>query len=106
MTQPLSADDLRRIDAYWRAANFLSVGQIYLYDNPLLREPLVFDMCVLNRIDRYHLVQDVIARVPGLADTARAVKQAMESKLAKHRDYIRRHGDDMPEVRDWKWGPS
>jgi xylulose-5-phosphate/fructose-6-phosphate phosphoketolase len=65
-----------------------------------------FDMCVLNRIDRYHLVLDVIARVPGLAAKAGAVKQAMESKLAEHRDYIRRHGDDMPEVRDWKWGPS
>ena len=38
--QPLSADDLRRMDAYWRAANYLSVGQIYLLENPLLREPL------------------------------------------------------------------
>ncbi len=38
--QPLSAEELRRIDAYWRAANYLSVGQIYLCDNPLLREPL------------------------------------------------------------------
>src|SRR5829696_3450155 len=40
MIAPLSADDVRRIDAYWRAANYLSVGQIYLYDNPLLRAPL------------------------------------------------------------------
>src|SRR4029078_9319873 len=40
MREPLSADLLRRIDAYWRAANYLSVGQIYLLDNPLLREPL------------------------------------------------------------------
>lgn len=39
-TTPLAADELRRIDAYWCAANYLSVGQIYLYDNPLLREPL------------------------------------------------------------------
>ena len=38
--RPLSADDLNRIDAYWRATNYLSVGQIYLYDNPLLRMPL------------------------------------------------------------------
>ena len=38
--QPLSGDELRRIDAYWRAANYLSVGQIYLLDNPLLRRPL------------------------------------------------------------------
>src|SRR4030066_161777 len=40
MTGPLSAEELRRINAYWRAANYLSVGQIYLMDNPLLREPL------------------------------------------------------------------
>ncbi|HCA26756.1 MAG TPA: phosphoketolase, partial [Betaproteobacteria bacterium] len=40
---PLSADELRKIDAYWRAANYLSVGQIYLYDNPLLREPLTIE---------------------------------------------------------------
>src|SRR6202022_3558248 len=40
---PLSAEELRKIHAYWRAANYLSVGQIYLYDNPLLREPLKID---------------------------------------------------------------
>src|SRR5271170_3660597 len=40
MSATLSPDELRRIDAYWRAANYLSVGQIYLYDNPLLKEPL------------------------------------------------------------------
>ena len=40
MDQPLSAELLRKIDAYWRAANYLSVGQIYLYDNPLLKRPL------------------------------------------------------------------
>ena len=39
-TTPLSKDEVRRMNAYWRAANYLSVGQIYLYDNPLLREPL------------------------------------------------------------------
>ena len=43
MTTPLPADLLRRIDAYWRAANYLSVGQIYLLDNPLLRRPLSQD---------------------------------------------------------------
>ena len=39
-TKPLSGEDFRKMNAYWRAANYLSVGQIYLYDNPLLREPL------------------------------------------------------------------
>ena len=43
MTSPLSSDELRRIDAWWRAANYLSVGQIYLLDNALLREPLTLD---------------------------------------------------------------
>src|SRR5229473_8001705 len=42
-TAPLSPDELHRIDAWWRAANYLSVGQIYLYDNPLLREPLTLE---------------------------------------------------------------
>src|SRR5215813_6102400 len=42
-TEPLSAADLRKIDAYWRAANYLSVGQIYLYDNPLLKKRLTLD---------------------------------------------------------------
>jgi phosphoketolase len=55
----LAPDELKRIDAYWRAANYLSVGQIYLLDNPLLR------------------------------------------KLIDHRNYIREHGEDMPEIRDW-----
>ncbi len=52
--RPLTAEEVQRMNAYWRAANYLSVGQIYLSDNPLLREPL-------------------------------------------------KHGEDMPEVRDWKW---
>ena len=43
MPEPLSQDRLRRMDAYWRAANYVSVGQIYLRDNPLLREPLALD---------------------------------------------------------------
>lgn len=64
-TDPLAADELRRIDAYWRAANYLSVGQIYLLDNPLLREPLrvehvlngykIANPTVLARIPRHEL---------------------------------------------------
>ncbi len=62
-----------------------------------------FDMTVLNDLDRFHLVIDVIDRVPKLHYVAAYVKQAMRDKLIEHRDYITRRGEDMPEVRDWKW---
>jgi xylulose-5-phosphate/fructose-6-phosphate phosphoketolase len=63
-----------------------------------------FDMTVLNDLDRFHLVGDVIDRVPGLGAKAAYAKQALRDKLIEHRHYIRTYGDDMPEVRDWKWG--
>ncbi|MBI3530829.1 MAG: phosphoketolase family protein [Betaproteobacteria bacterium] len=63
-----------------------------------------FDMTVINDIDRFHLVMDVIARVPGLSARAGHVTQLMRAKLAEHHEYIRRHGDDLPGIRDWKWG--
>jgi xylulose-5-phosphate/fructose-6-phosphate phosphoketolase len=62
-----------------------------------------FDMVVRNRLDRFHLVADVIDRVPGLASRAVYVKQAMRDKLIEHEQYIVRHGKDMPEVADWRW---
>ena len=63
-----------------------------------------FDMCVRNDIDRYHLFCDVIDRVPHLGANAAAQQQFARNKLIEHHDYIRVHGEDMPEVRDWKWG--
>jgi xylulose-5-phosphate/fructose-6-phosphate phosphoketolase len=60
-------------------------------------------MAVLNNIDRFNLVGDVIDRVPGLGYRAAHVKQLMRDKLTEHRRYIVEHGEDMPEVRDWKW---
>ena len=63
-----------------------------------------FDMCVLNDLDRFHLVMDVIDRVPGLAARAAYAKQALRDKLIDHHEYIRRYGDDMPEIKDWTWG--
>jgi xylulose-5-phosphate/fructose-6-phosphate phosphoketolase len=63
-----------------------------------------FDMCVLNELDRFHLVGEVINRVPSLAARAAYAKQAIRDKLMEHKQYIARHGDDMPEITDWKWG--
>ena len=58
-------------------------------------------MTVLNDLDRFHLVIDVIDRVPGLGTRYAHVKQDMRDMLVEHRQYIREHGDDMPEIRDW-----
>jgi xylulose-5-phosphate/fructose-6-phosphate phosphoketolase len=63
-----------------------------------------FDMVVLNDMDRFHLVGDVIDRVPTLGAQAAYARQAIRDKLIEHKQYIHKHGDDMPEVRDWKWG--
>lgn len=62
-----------------------------------------FDMVVLNDLDRFHLVTDVIDRVPGLSVRAAHVRQAMRDKLFDHKQYIVRYGEDMPEIREWGW---
>jgi xylulose-5-phosphate/fructose-6-phosphate phosphoketolase len=62
-----------------------------------------FDMCVLNGLDRFHLVSAVIDRLPALGARAAYAKQAIRDKLIEHRQYIARHGDDMPEISGWKW---
>ncbi len=62
-----------------------------------------FDMVVLNDMDRFHLVEDVIDRVPSLAVNAVYLKQKMRDKLTEHKAYIVEHGQDLPEIRDWKW---
>jgi xylulose-5-phosphate/fructose-6-phosphate phosphoketolase len=63
-----------------------------------------FDMCVINDLDRFHLVGDVIDRVPKLGERAAYAKQAIRDRLIDHREYICRYGDDMPEIKDWAWG--
>ena len=63
-----------------------------------------FDMCVVNDIDRFHLVEDVIDRLPQLGARAAYLKQDMHEKLIEHKQYICKHGDDMPAVSGWKWG--
>jgi xylulose-5-phosphate/fructose-6-phosphate phosphoketolase len=62
-----------------------------------------FDMVVLNDLDRFHRVIDVIARVPGLAERGASVREEMLQRLAEHRRYIERYGEDMPEIRNWVW---
>ena len=62
-----------------------------------------FDMVVLNDLDRFHLVEDVVQRVPKLANVSAYATQAVRDKLIEHKEYIRRYGADMPEIRDWKW---
>jgi xylulose-5-phosphate/fructose-6-phosphate phosphoketolase len=62
-----------------------------------------FDMVVLNDLDRFHLTGDVIDRLPGLAAKAGYVKQALRDKLIEHREHIREHGEDLPDIRNWKW---
>ena len=62
-----------------------------------------FDMVVMNDLDRFHLVGDVIDRVPGLGSRAAYVKQFLRDKLLDHKNYIRKHGEDMPEIRNWRW---
>ncbi len=60
-------------------------------------------MTVLNELDRFHLVQDVIDRVPQLDSRAAYIKQEMRDRLIEHKQFITEHGEDMPEIRDWQW---
>ena len=62
-----------------------------------------FDMTVRNDLDRFHLVMDVIDRVPKLGYKAAYLKQLMRDKLIEHQQYITQYGEDMPEIRNWHW---
>jgi xylulose-5-phosphate/fructose-6-phosphate phosphoketolase len=62
-----------------------------------------FDMVMLNSLDRYHLVIDVVDRVPELGGRVAHIRQQMADQRLQHRAYTREHGEDPPEVRDWVW---
>ncbi len=62
-----------------------------------------FDMTVLNELDRFHLAQAAILRVPSLQGKADAILDALQEKIAAHHQYVREHGEDLPEVQNWKW---
>jgi xylulose-5-phosphate/fructose-6-phosphate phosphoketolase len=62
-----------------------------------------FDMVVMNDMDRFHLVMDVIDRVPGLSRTAAWLRQEMADTRVRHRAWTREHGEDLPEVANWAW---
>jgi len=97
--EPLSEKELALLHAWWRAANYLAAGQIFLLDNPLLQKPL-------NELDRFHLVMDVVNRVPLLQDKAGHLHQMMHDKLVEHKEYIYQFGEDMPEIVNWQWPQS
>ena len=65
-----------------------------------------FDMVVMNDLDRFHLFGDVIDRLPQLGARAAYAKQAIREKLLDHKEYIAADGEDMPEIRNWRWGLS
>jgi xylulose-5-phosphate/fructose-6-phosphate phosphoketolase len=62
-----------------------------------------FDMVVLNQLDRFHLVIDVIDHLPELGSLGAYTKQYLQGRLLDHKAYIEMHGEDLPEIRNWKW---
>jgi len=62
-----------------------------------------FDMCVLNEIDRFHLVMAAVERIPRFSSFQSHIRENLELKLTEHHEYIRRYGDDLPEIKEWKW---
>jgi xylulose-5-phosphate/fructose-6-phosphate phosphoketolase len=67
--------------------------------------PPPFDMVLLNELDRFHLVGDVSDGVPSLGTRAAYAKQYLRAKLIDHKKYIHQHGEDLPEILNWKWRP-
>jgi len=65
-----------------------------------------FDMTVLNKLDRFHLIEAVLDFTPGLTVHSAHLRQRIRDKLVEHREYVTTHGEDMPEIRDWQWSDA
>jgi xylulose-5-phosphate/fructose-6-phosphate phosphoketolase len=62
-----------------------------------------FDMAVMNELDRFHLALAAIRRLPDLGDRSASLTAELERRLSEHRDYVREHGEDLPEIQGWTW---
>jgi xylulose-5-phosphate/fructose-6-phosphate phosphoketolase len=62
-----------------------------------------FDMVVMNRLDRFHLAMDAVSRLPALNGHSEQFRRTFEEKLQEHQAYVEQHGQDLPEIRNWKW---
>jgi len=96
LTEPPSPELLHRMDAYWRAANYLSVGQLYLYDNPLLKKPLELS----------HVKPLVVGHWGPTPGQNFIYVHLNREKLVGHGRYIAEHGQEMPEIVNWTWGDA
>jgi xylulose-5-phosphate/fructose-6-phosphate phosphoketolase len=103
MSEPLSDEQFSLIDAYWRASNYLTVGQIYLMANPLLREPLRPDHIKPRLLGHW-------GTSPGqnfiYVHLNRLIREHDANALDAHRKYIVEAFEDMPAIRNWKWTPD
>ena len=95
-SNPLSSEELRKINAYWRAANYLSIGQIYLHANPLLTEPLRLEHIKPRLLGHWSATSGlnfIYAHCNRLIE-----EQMLRNRLIEHKLYISRYGDDMPQT--------